>query len=46
MKVTSPQSLRSVLTAKDPGTKVSVTWTSVDGTSHTASVTLATGPAD
>lgn len=45
-KVTSPTSLRAVLTTKDPGTKVSITWTAADGTSHTATVTLATGPAD
>jgi S1-C subfamily serine protease len=44
--VSSSTSLRAVMTKKDPGSKVTVTWTGRDGASHSASVTLATGPAD
>jgi S1-C subfamily serine protease len=44
--VSSAKALRAVLTAKNPGSSVNVTWTGRDGASHTASVTLATGPAD
>ena len=44
--VTSADSLKSVLSGFNPGKRVSVTWTGTDGASHTATVTLATGPAD
>lgn len=44
--VSSPTALKAVLTAKNPGTKVSLTWTGADGTSHTKTVTLVAGPAD
>lgn len=45
-KVTSANSLRSVLSAYRPGQRVTVTWTGPNGGSHSAGVTLATGPAD
>jgi len=44
--VTSAQSLRSALAAKDPGTRVVVAWTDANGAARSATVTLATGPAD
>lgn len=44
--VTSASALRAVLARKDPGSTVTVTWTSGNGASHSAPVTLATGPAD
>ncbi|MGI8679455.1 MAG: S1C family serine protease [Jatrophihabitans sp.] len=44
--VTSPQSLRALLVGHGPGAKVTVTWTDPSGRSQTATVTLATGPAD
>jgi S1-C subfamily serine protease len=42
----SADDLSSTLQGYDPGDRVSVTWTTADGTSQTATVTLATGPAD
>jgi hypothetical protein len=39
-------SLKTRLGAVEPGQKVSVTWTDASGSSQTATVTLATGPAD
>lgn len=45
-QVSSATALRAVLAGKDPGSKVTVTWADATGTSHSASVTLATGPAD
>jgi S1-C subfamily serine protease len=45
-RVTSADTLKSTLAKYQPGKRVSVTWTDVAGTSHTATVTLATGPAD
>jgi S1-C subfamily serine protease len=45
-KVTSSASLRSTLAGYQPGDKATITWTGTDGNSHTATVTLATGPAD
>jgi S1-C subfamily serine protease len=43
--VTSPTQISSILSSGHPGDKVSVTWTDAEGQSHTASITLATGPA-
>ncbi|MBE7188647.1 MAG: trypsin-like peptidase domain-containing protein [Jatrophihabitans endophyticus] len=45
-KITSSTQLHNVLAAAGPGDKVSVSWTDTQGASHTATVTLATGPAD
>jgi S1-C subfamily serine protease len=36
--------LRHLIVQHDPGTSVSVTWTDTSGNSHTAHVTLGTGP--
>ncbi len=43
--VTSPSQVSSILSSGHPGDKVTVTWTDAEGQSHTASITLATGPA-
>ena len=43
--VTDPSQISSILSSDHPGDKVSVTWTDAEGQSHTASITLATGPA-
>jgi S1-C subfamily serine protease len=43
--VTSPTQISSILSSDHPGDKVSVTWTDTSGASHTASITLAAGPA-
>jgi len=43
--VTSSSQISSILSSDHPGDKVSVTWTDAEGQSHTASITLATGPA-
>jgi S1-C subfamily serine protease len=45
-RVTSSTSLKTLLNKHDPGQRVTVSWTAADGTSHGATVTLATGPAD
>ncbi|HZC70931.1 MAG TPA: trypsin-like peptidase domain-containing protein [Jatrophihabitans sp.] len=45
-KVTTADSLKQTLQRFEPGQKVSIGWTDASGTSHTATVTLATGPAD
>jgi S1-C subfamily serine protease len=42
----SADDLTGVLAGHDPGDTVSVTWTDSTGTSHTAAITLASGPAD
>jgi S1-C subfamily serine protease len=42
----SADDLATAMSAHDPGETVSVTWTDAAGTSQTAPVTLATGPAD
>jgi S1-C subfamily serine protease len=39
------KSIQQVLVGYHPGNKVSVTWTDTSGQSHTATATLATGPA-
>jgi S1-C subfamily serine protease len=44
--VSSQSSIESVIQRYHPGDKVSVGWTDGFGQSHTATVTLATGPAD
>lgn len=44
--ITSTTQLHNLLSGKDPGDRVSVRWTDASGRSHTATVTLATGPAD
>lgn len=44
--VKSPTGLRNLLAGKDPGSRVTVDWTDTSGQSHSAKVTLATGPAD
>jgi S1-C subfamily serine protease len=44
--VTSGTSLKTALSGYQPGDRVSITWTGANGGSHTAQVTLATGPAD
>jgi S1-C subfamily serine protease len=43
--VTSSSQISSILGTAHPGDKVSVSWTDTEGQSHTASITLATGPA-
>jgi S1-C subfamily serine protease len=45
-KVTSPDSLKALLRAYNPGDETSVTWTTRSGSSRTETVTLGTGPAD
>jgi len=44
--VTSAQSLLSLMDTHHPGDRVLVTWVDASGASHSASLTLATGPAD
>ena len=43
-RVSTSTELRSAVAAHFPGDSVDVTWTDADGTSHTATVTLAQGP--
>jgi S1-C subfamily serine protease len=43
--VTTSSQISSILATDHPGDKVSVSWTDTAGQSHTASITLATGPA-
>lgn len=43
--VTSSSGLSTVMSAHDPGEKVTVSWTDSTGTAHTSTVTLAQGPA-
>jgi S1-C subfamily serine protease len=43
--VTSPMSLQDALAGHHPGDKVTITWLDQAGGAHTATVTLATGPA-
>jgi S1-C subfamily serine protease len=43
--VTSSTQISSILSSDHPGDKVNVTWTDTAGQSHTASITLAAGPA-
>lgn len=44
--VSTAASLRSALRQHQPGDKVAIHWTDASGKSHTATVTLASGPAD
>jgi S1-C subfamily serine protease len=43
--VTTSSQISSILATDHPGDKVSVSWTDTAGQSHTASISLATGPA-
>jgi S1-C subfamily serine protease len=43
--ITSANQIRSVLNGYRPGDKVSISWTDQSGASHTATVTLGSGPA-
>jgi S1-C subfamily serine protease len=43
--VTDPTQISTILSSDHPGDKVNVTWTDTSGASHTASITLAAGPA-
>jgi S1-C subfamily serine protease len=43
--VTSPTQISSILSSDHPGDKVTVTWTDTSGTTQTATITLASGPA-
>jgi S1-C subfamily serine protease len=43
--VTTATQISSILATDHPGDKVSVTWTDTSGASHTATITLAAGPA-
>ncbi|MBJ7595275.1 MAG: trypsin-like peptidase domain-containing protein [Candidatus Dormibacteraeota bacterium] len=42
--VSSSSALRNTIVAHDPGSSVSVSWTDTAGASHTATVTLTSGP--
>lgn len=44
-KVTSPTSLKRVLSGYRPGTGVTIDWTAADGSAHSATVTPVSGPA-
>nr|WP_246406025.1 trypsin-like peptidase domain-containing protein [Modestobacter versicolor] len=44
--VTAAEDVSAALAGLDPGDEVTVTWTDATGRSQTATVTLATGPAD
>ena len=43
--VTSASQVQTILGSYHPGDKVSIGWTDASGQSHTATVTLASGPA-
>jgi S1-C subfamily serine protease len=45
-KITTADSLKQALQSYNPGQRVSIGWTDARGTHHSATVTLATGPAD
>jgi S1-C subfamily serine protease len=42
--VTSPTTISHILVPHHPGDSVSITWTDTSGTSHTATIKLASGP--
>jgi S1-C subfamily serine protease len=42
--VSSPSAIPALVLAKKPGAKMSVAYVDQSGTSHTASVTLGSGP--
>ena len=44
--VTSAAQIKTILAARNPGDRVSISWTDAGGGSHTKTVTLTTGPAD
>lgn len=44
--VTSAQGLTAAMQGRHPGDRVTLAWTDTSGAGHTASVTLAAGPAD
>ena len=44
--ISSSTDLTTALSERDPGDRVSVTWTDASGNTHTAPVTLGSGPAD
>ena len=44
-EIASTDDLTQALAAHDPGDRVTITWTSPDASTHTATVTLAAGPA-
>lgn len=44
--ITTGSALKTALGKYQPGDHVKISWTDADGTSHSATVTLATGPAD
>lgn len=44
--VTTQTQLRNVISVKDPGTKVAITYRSQTGATHSVPITLTTGPAD
>jgi len=44
--VSSAQSLATTIAGHHPGDRITLSWTDASGQSHTATITLATGPAD
>jgi S1-C subfamily serine protease len=44
--ITSASDLTTAMAGYDPGDRATVTWTTADGTSQSATVTFGTGPAD
>jgi S1-C subfamily serine protease len=44
--VASPDEISAAVASHDPGDRVKVTWTDAGGVSHSATVTLGSGPAD
>ncbi len=42
--VTSPDSLSKIIATDHPGQQISITWTGTDGTTHTATAILQSGP--
>lgn len=44
--ITTPNQLQKAISSKDPGAKISLTYTDQNNSSHTVTVTLETGPAD
>jgi S1-C subfamily serine protease len=43
-KVSTSAALRKAIAAHSPGDRVRISWTDASGSSHSATVTLATGP--
>ena len=44
-RITTPASLTSITARYHPGTAISVDWVGIDGSKHTGSITLGSGPA-